>query len=214
MRQKNFDLDIVDILFERINYRAVLNIMLHFLDMMSDWLYFFFVPMYSTWYLVFFLLSMIIPYLITFFIVIWIGQDQVGIWPKFLMTMLIMLNVVSQLQSDQRQDVRDMFLDMPRIIFHLEDAPQFYLQLFNSIQIGATWSWLQVFSPMLTTFFLISRFIKPHGLQGWNKQSAIIIFIYLITVYLYIIFGVFYTDDKRPDWAKVVPNIRIGSKFI
>ena len=118
----------------------MLNVALHIFDMVSDLLYFFCIPMFNTWFLVFFVVSILLPIIITASVVHHLMEGG-SLWNKFMMTMLIILNIAHQMPSKKSQDVRDM-LDRTRIIFLLEDAPQFYLQLFNSIQIGSTWSWL------------------------------------------------------------------------
>ena len=54
------------------------------------------------------------------------------------------------------------------VFFSLEDAPQIYMQIKNSILIGKSWTWIMVLSPMISIYGLLDKFSI---IVIFNKES-------------------------------------------
>lgn len=107
-----------------------------------------------------------------------------------------MLNLYDQVVTGKiSADVQDYLLDIPRFVILLQKCIQFTLELFNNIQIGETWSWLQVISPTLTILMLFIGFIRPEGLNGGNMKCILFFNSYFLGLFLIIMNFVFKHED-------------------
>ena len=190
-------------------------ILIKILNFVSKLLYLMFVSKHNQWYFYGLLFTFLGPIVLTSVLMYRMDLPEFGFCAKFFITLMIIFNVFDQLLAKTNDlTIQDKVLDKPRFLFLLQNCTYFFLELFNNMDIGETWSWLQVISPTLTILLMVSPFIRREGLDGRNMVFIFICNISLLFVYIYIRFFVFSTEDDRPQWAKIIPNIRIGTKWI
>lgn len=136
----------------------------------------------------------LLPWVFTF-LFISLCAEMSFCW-KMTLTTIVMLNLYDQVVTGKiSADVQDYLLDIPRFVILLQKCIQFTLELFNNIQIGETWSWLQVISPTLTILMLFIGFIRPEGLNGGNMKCILFFNSYFLGLFLIIMNFVFKHED-------------------
>ena len=118
-------------------------ILIKILNLVSKLLYLMFVSKHNLWYFYGLLFTFLGPIVLTSVLMYRMDLPEFGFCAKFFITLMIIFNVFDQLLAKTNDlTIQDKVLDKPRFLFLLQNCTYFFLELFNNMDIGETWSWL------------------------------------------------------------------------
>lgn len=142
----------------------------HNADLISDILYVCTVPTFSRWIDAVLIIGILQP-LGIMAVTAYINSRKKNSGAKgILWNFVVLVSGTTHLTKKYKQETdMDKIMTRPgesdqirallRMAFLLEDGPEFIVQMINSLYVGSSWTWIQVFSPILSLKGISDRFI-------------------------------------------------------